>query len=119
VPSVGPGTSKRRAKTSQPPPSCPKLSQTTVKALPAGSYATRETAGHRILLERRRCGSGIASHARGDWGEVHPEDARANDEALLSGERLLSSYRLADGTKLWIITEADRSSTCLLLPEEY
>jgi hypothetical protein len=61
----------------------------------------------------------LMRHARGDWGEVCPEDARANDLALETDERLLSSYRLRDGTKLWIITEADRSSTCILLPEEY
>lgn len=58
-------------------------------------------------------------HARGDWGEVSPEDARVNDLARETDERLLSAYRLRDGTKLWILTEADRSSTCILLPEEY
>lgn len=61
----------------------------------------------------------LARHTAGDWGEVPPEDACANDEALLVGERLLSAYRLRASTKLWIITEADRSSTCILLPEEY
>ncbi len=58
-------------------------------------------------------------HVGGDWGDVCPEDASANDEARDAGERLLSSYRLRSGTKIWIITEADRSSTCILLPEEY
>jgi hypothetical protein len=48
-----------------------------------------------------------------------PEDARANDLARECGERVLSAYRLPDGTKFWIITEADRVSTCILLPEEY
>jgi hypothetical protein len=61
----------------------------------------------------------LIRHARGDWGDLSPEDVRANDAACETGERLLSSYRLRDGTKLWIITEADRSSTCILLPEEY
>ena len=61
----------------------------------------------------------LLRHAGGDWGEVCPEDAAANDEALEVGERLLSAYRLRSGTKFWIITEADRSSTCILLPEEY
>ncbi|HEX4961372.1 MAG TPA: hypothetical protein VF173_11075 [Thermoanaerobaculia bacterium] len=61
----------------------------------------------------------LMRHAQGDWGIVHPDDARANDEAREDGERLLSAYRLPDGTKFWIITEADRSSTCILLPEEY
>lgn len=61
----------------------------------------------------------LMRHAGGDWGEICPDDARANDEALLGGERLLSAYRLPSGMKIWIITEADRSSTCLLLPDEY
>jgi hypothetical protein len=61
----------------------------------------------------------LMRHAGGDWGEVCPEDALANDEAREDGERLLSAYRLQIGTKIWIITEADRSSTCILLPEEY
>jgi hypothetical protein len=61
----------------------------------------------------------LMRHAGGDWGEVCPEDARLNDEALGEGLRLLSAYKLPDETKVWIITEADRSSTCILLPEEY
>ncbi len=60
----------------------------------------------------------LARHSRGDWGEVCKADARENDRALKTGERLLSSYPVGDG-KVWVITEADRSSTCLLLPEEY
>ncbi|MCE9529697.1 MAG: hypothetical protein K8T89_00935 [Planctomycetes bacterium] len=58
-------------------------------------------------------------HAAGDWGVVCEGDWQLNDEALQSGERLLSAYLLASGVKLWIITEAGRSSTCLLLPSEY
>lgn len=61
----------------------------------------------------------IARHLRGEWGEVCSEDAKANNEALKIGARLLSTYRLGNGTKLWIITEADRSVTTVLLPEEY
>lgn len=58
-------------------------------------------------------------HIRGDYGDVCEEDKAANDEAIEQGERILSSYTIADESKLWIITEADRSSTCLLLPSEY
>ncbi len=61
----------------------------------------------------------LARHVQGDYGEVCEEDRRANDEALVSGERLLSAYRTRKGEKLWVITEADRSSTCVLLPQEY
>ncbi len=60
----------------------------------------------------------LKRHLSGDWGEVDAHDQRANDSALKHGTRLLSSYALG-GRKVWIITEADRSSTCLLLPEEY
>lgn len=61
----------------------------------------------------------IARHARCDWGDVDAHDRHANDEALVHGERLLSAYTTPSGVRLWIITEADRGSTCLLLPEEY
>jgi len=61
----------------------------------------------------------ISRHSTGDWGEVCNEDKEANEVSLKEGSRILSAYRLTDGTKIWIITEADRSSTCILLPEEY
>jgi hypothetical protein len=62
----------------------------------------------------------VARHAGGDWGDVPPADARENAQSLKYGWRVLSSYPLGeDGRKVWIITEADRSSTCLLLPSEY
>jgi hypothetical protein len=50
---------------------------------------------------------------------VSVADARENELSLREGFRILSSYPLPTGAKVWIITEADRSSTCLLLPEEY
>lgn len=61
----------------------------------------------------------ISRHMKGDWGDVPPDDAAANTDALRIGARLLSSYTLPDGARIWIITEADRSSTTLLLPDEY
>ena len=67
----------------------------------------------------------LALHARGNWGgALCDEDRRANEDAVKSGDRLLSSYFLPDETKLWIITEAAdemgaRAATTLLLPEEY
>lgn len=61
----------------------------------------------------------IGRHLLGDWGDLCEEDKQANEEALESGLRLLSSYRTHNGSKLWVITEADRSSTCCLLPSEY
>ena len=62
----------------------------------------------------------LSRHQGGDWGEVPPEDARENERSVRNGWRVLSSYLVGDaGEKLWVITEADRSSTCILLPEEY
>lgn len=61
----------------------------------------------------------IARHWQGDWGDLCVDDCRANETAMREGTRLMSSYRIDDETTLWIITEADRSATTLLLPEEY
>ena len=61
----------------------------------------------------------LARHVRGDWGDVCEEDAEANEQSIKDGSRILSSYRTKLGEKLWIITEADRSSSCLLTPNEY
>lgn len=61
----------------------------------------------------------LRRHARGDWGDLEAEDRATNDRAVKAGERLLSSYKTRSGVKFWIITEADRSATTLLLPDEY
>ena len=58
-------------------------------------------------------------HLSCDWGDVCSADAHYNDVALLHGERLISSYHDRSGNPFWIITEADRSATTLLLPSEY
>ena len=58
-------------------------------------------------------------HHRVDWGELDPADKKANEEALAHGGRLLSAYQTGNGTRFWIITEADRSVTTVLLPEDY
>lgn len=60
----------------------------------------------------------LRRHLGGDWGDLCDEDKDANEQALTHGGRLFSSYELPEG-KLWIITEADRSVTTFLLPEEY
>lgn len=61
---------------------------------------------------------GLRRHASGDWGNICPDDAEQNNEALQIGERLLSAY--GEGRKtFWIITEADRSVTTILMPEDY
>lgn len=61
----------------------------------------------------------LSRHLAGEWGIVDDEDKQANNDALVHGERLLSAYLTKKSVKIWVITEADRSSTCLLLPDEY
>ena len=58
-------------------------------------------------------------HRSGDWGDVCEEDRQANERSLAEGSRLLSVYHSVKGVKFWIITEADRSATTILLPEDY
>jgi hypothetical protein len=61
----------------------------------------------------------LQRHLTGDWGELDEHDVRENELSLECGWRILSCYRLRNGTRIWIITEADRSVTTVLLPEEY
>jgi len=61
----------------------------------------------------------LARHAVGDWGDLDAHDRRAKALALREGFRLVSAYRTTAGECLWLITEADRSVTTLLLPDEY
>lgn len=61
----------------------------------------------------------VARHVQGDFGEVDAEDRQANEDAIQHGERILSAYTLRTGERLWVITEADRSSSCVLRPEDY
>ena len=58
-------------------------------------------------------------HVVGDWGDLDGNDRAENELSVQEGFRILSAYHLRDGTKIWIITEADRSSTTILLPSEY
>jgi len=61
----------------------------------------------------------LARHAAGDWGDVCPEDRHENELSLREGFRLLSVYQSKAGERFWVITEADRSVTTVLLPEDY
>lgn len=61
----------------------------------------------------------IGRHRKCDWGEVCEEDWKENDLSLEMGFRILSEYTSSNGVRFWIITEADRSATTILLPEEY
>ena len=61
----------------------------------------------------------LQRHVTGDWGDVCEEDAQSNTDAVQYGDRILSSYVIGTSTKVWLITEWDRSVTTLLLPSEY
>ena len=89
----------------------PKFSLGQIVATPGALRALDESGEAPLDFLRR--------HVSGDWGELDEDDRRENELSLREGFRLLSAYRLKTGEKLWIITEADRSVTTLLLPEEY
>ena len=76
-----------------------------------GAWAAVDGDADRLMLL-------VARHIRGDWGDLCAEDVAANEAAIASGGRILSAYTLAHGARVWVITEADRASTAILLPEE-
>ena len=82
-----------------------------IYATPAALDALANANTHPLELLRR--------HARGDWGDLCPEDIEANRLALAVGARVLSAYTLPAGTGLYVITEADRSLTTILLKGDY
>ncbi|MES2206769.1 MAG: hypothetical protein V4525_08240 [Pseudomonadota bacterium] len=63
----------------------------------------------------------VERHIKGDWGDMCEDDKQSNEEAILEGRRIMSAYKInpEQEEKVWIITEADRSSTTILLPSEY
>ena len=81
-----------------------------IVATPAAIEFCKVNAVHPLTLVRRHC--------LGDFGDMDREDIAANTQAIKSGARVFSSYRVG-ASKVWVITESDRSSTCILLPEEY
>lgn len=87
-----------------------------ILATPHALQVLRESGQTPLLFIRR--------HVQGDWGEVCEEDGQLNDNSLVDGSRILSAYRTLNGTRIWIITEAEddqghRPATTILLPEEY
>jgi hypothetical protein len=76
------------------------------------------TANAALRLSTEEVLTGLRRHACGDWGDLCPEDTLANDAALQKGGRLFSAYGFG-ATRFWVITEADRSVTTVLLPEDY
>jgi len=84
---------------------------------PLGQVVITRAAREKLLPEDVRLA--LERHWRGDWGDVSDADREENDFSLQHGYRLLSVYHADDGTKFWIITEADRSATTVLLPDDY
>lgn len=95
---------------------CTKFSLGQILATPAALEALKESGQSARFF--------LARHAKGDWGDVCPEDGQLNDHAVDDGSRILSAYKTLRGRKIWIITEAadderHRLATTVLLPEEY
>ena len=77
------------------------------------------TPNARDTLDAADIHTALLRHARGDWGDCGADDANENEFSLKNALRLFSVYHDRKGTKFWIITEADRSATTILLPEDY
>lgn len=88
----------------------------TVKFPLGGIYKTR---GVMDSIPEDEMYIALERHSHGDWGDLCPEDVRENELSLEKGFRLFSAYTSKTGKRFWIITEADRSVTTILLPEEY
>ena len=82
---------------------------------PLGRLVITPAAGR---LTPEEIADGIIRHARGDWGDLSPDDAAENELSVREGFRLLSAYGRGD-RRFWVITEADRSVTTVQLPEDY
>jgi len=78
----------------------------------ATANATEQLSNEDILMALKR-------HQSGDWGEVDEPDRQENELSMQNGRRVLSIYNAKNGTRFWVITEADRSSTTVLLPQDY
>ena len=93
------------------------MNQKQFKTFSLGGIFATPGAMSEICTEDRL--SALARHSQCDWGECGQEDWQANEEALEGELRLFSVYSNRNGVTFWIITEADRSATTILLPEEY
>ena len=96
---------------------------TNIYVLPAkASFSLGElyvTAGAHRELDQTDIWKALERHGQRDWGDVCNEDWQDNDESLAEGFRLFSVYHDRKGVKFWVLTEADRSATTVLLPDDY
>ena len=91
----------------------------TVQLFPLGQTVATPGALEALEQAGQSAHEFLIKHVCGEWGELSDEDWKENNYAVSRPLRLLSAYRLTTGEKLWIITDADRSATTLLLPWEY
>jgi hypothetical protein len=86
---------------------------------PLGQIVATPGALDALTRAEQTPGEFLCRHAEGDWGQLDAHDVAENLYSLKHGFRVLSSYRTKAGAVLWVITEADRASTTILLPQEY
>lgn len=95
------------------------MGDTAVARFPLGKVIVGEGASHALDASGQSADELIGRHARGDWGDVSEETRTKNEDAIASGRRIESIYHTHRGEKLLVVTEADRSLTMVLLPEEF
>ncbi len=84
---------------------------------PLGQVVLTKAAQEKLLMGDIM--DGLLRHSRGDWGDVSDAGRQENERSLTHGYRMMSVYHADEATKFWIITEADRSVTTVLLPDDY
>lgn len=97
----------------------PEVEQNQAQLFPLGQIVATPGALEALEASQESPDEFLARHAKGDWGELSADDVAENEFSLKNGFRLLSSYATANGQKIWVITEEDRSLTTVLLPDEY
>jgi hypothetical protein len=95
------------------------MTKSNIRCFPLGQLVATPAALDAFKRTGEEVWEYVIRHSKGDWGDICTEDKRENQFALKNGLRLMSAYHLTDGTKIWIITEADRSVTTVLLPSDY
>lgn len=96
----------------------PAASAPTTELFPLGELTVTQGAAPYLFSGVISALGIVSRHQSGDWGDLCNDDKRCNDHAVSSGGRILSSYRVDATTRLWVITESDRSVTTILLPSE-
>ena len=97
----------------------PKVIQNKAQLFPLGQIVATPGALEALESSLQTPAEFLMRHARGDWGDLSADDIAENEFSIKNGFRLLSSYLTATGQRLWVITEAQRDLTTLLLPDEY